>query len=392
MIRILRMAVVAASCIAFAAGAQTPQVKGGISAGSPSSLLDMVDKLDKLDLQDFRGALEEADACTRARKFSCSEAQITKATKLANGSKDQQTLALARQNLVAERRRMDEEIREAERVRVAQVESARRQREAQARAEAEEEDSEQTATNMRGLFSIIGATAGNYAALKGSQQAASKLGNNILADSQRAADAARANTERRAREAREQQAALQTRARPVVAQAAPARTATAPVLAPAPIYNTPPTVQVATSSARAAKGSECGAMGHACPVAGSDPAFARVPQGYTDAFTENWERELARPKYAVGYAQSGGAEATEVAARASALESWEGVKSGIEAAHNGHAQYGRILNVGSPLCTPIRGGTTKQEPQGQILQWSCKVPYTVERVRQDATSGGSISR
>lgn len=205
MVRTLRIVVFAVFFMAFAALAQTPAAKGTPGATSTNSLLDMVDQLDKLDSldkRDFLGALDEAETCTRGRRFSCSEAQIAKAAKLVNGSQDQRTLALARQNLVAERRRVDEEIREAERVRVAQAENERRQQEAQARAEAAAEDRQQTSANISGLFSILGTAASNYAVIKGQQQAAAKLGNNIVADSQRAADTARENNERRAREAR----------------------------------------------------------------------------------------------------------------------------------------------------------------------------------------------
>ena len=217
MIRALRIAVFTAVFTAFAALAQTPAAKGAPSATSPNSLLDMVDqlhKLDSLDKRAFLGALDEAEACTRRRRFSCSEAQIAKAAKLVNGSQDQRTLALARQNLVAERRRVDEEIQEAERERVAQAESERQQQQAQARAEAAAEDRQQTSANISGLFSILGATASNYAVIKSQQQAAAKLGNNILADAQRAADIARENNEQRAREARQQQAGQQASLRP----------------------------------------------------------------------------------------------------------------------------------------------------------------------------------
>ena len=38
-----------------------------------SSLLDMSDQLDALDKQDFQESIDKANACTRARNFSCSE-------------------------------------------------------------------------------------------------------------------------------------------------------------------------------------------------------------------------------------------------------------------------------------------------------------------------------
>ena len=135
---------------------------------------------------------------------------------------------------------------------------------------------------------------------------------------------------------------------------------------------------------------ECGAMGTACPVYGQNAA--QVPKGYKDAFTENWERELARPKYVSSNGTPLSSEATESAARASALEIWEGTKKGIESDHMNHAQYGRILTVASPQCRPQRGGATKEQPEGQILNWLCGIAYTVERARQPATAGGTISK
>lgn len=58
---------------------------------------------------------------------------------------------------------------------------------------------------VMGLVAIAGATTNNYAAITHQQQAAASLGNNILVDSQRAADSAREANVRRAREAQQQQ-------------------------------------------------------------------------------------------------------------------------------------------------------------------------------------------
>jgi len=102
--------------------------------------------------------------------------------------------------------------------------------------------------------------------------------------------------------------------------------------------------------------------------------------------TARWEIELARPKYASSSAAPGGMEATEADARTSALQSWEGTKRDIESAHSSHFQYGRILSVGSPICSPQHDG------YGKIREWFCKVPYSVERAKQDATPGGVISK
>lgn len=96
-----------------------------------TSLLDMVDQLDTLDQQDLSRALEQADQCTRERDFDCSNAQIEKASKFANGAKDQLALETSRQKisrektviaeeerrrLEEERRREQEQLREEERL------------------------------------------------------------------------------------------------------------------------------------------------------------------------------------------------------------------------------------------------------------------------------------
>jgi hypothetical protein len=114
-----------------------------------------------------------------------------------SGSESEQKIAQYKQYILAKQREdkalAAEAARENQRQRIAKV----------------EEDARQSAANWQGVLAIAGATAGNYAVIQGQQQAAAKLGNNILADSQRAADTARENNERRAREARQQQAGQQ---------------------------------------------------------------------------------------------------------------------------------------------------------------------------------------
>lgn len=95
-----------------------------------NDMLDMSEKLDQLDKQDFQAAIDQANACTQRRDFSCANFQIGKAVKLASGSRDQGMLTSARQNMASERARIAEEkrLREEERLRVAEAEQAERRR------------------------------------------------------------------------------------------------------------------------------------------------------------------------------------------------------------------------------------------------------------------------
>lgn len=234
MIRILRMVVVATSWIAFAAGAQTPQAKNGISAVSPSTLLDMVDKLDKLDQldqQDFLDALGEAEACTRLRKFSCSELRITKAAKLANGSKDQLALLAARQNITNEKTRMAEEerLRVEEDRRLAEAEERLRLAQAKAAqaAQREQEDNEPSAASQ--LFQLGSMIARNYQTNKAvtamENAARSQAFNNMQAQVQ--AGIAR-DQQRFAEQKAQIAAARQTREKANASAARPATTGSPP--------------------------------------------------------------------------------------------------------------------------------------------------------------------
>lgn len=80
-------------------------------AASVTDLLEMSEKIDRADNQDLLTLIDKANGCTRARNFSCSEEQLRKAAKLANGSKDKLALNTATQNLHAEQQRVEEEAR-----------------------------------------------------------------------------------------------------------------------------------------------------------------------------------------------------------------------------------------------------------------------------------------
>jgi hypothetical protein len=88
----------------------------------PSSrLLEMSEQLDKLEKQDFSAALEQANACIRARSFDCSDRELAKAEKAVNGAKDKAALLVARNGLASERQLVADERRRAEETRLASI-------------------------------------------------------------------------------------------------------------------------------------------------------------------------------------------------------------------------------------------------------------------------------
>jgi len=107
---------------------------GALVPASAKDLLDMSDDLDRLDKQDFVSFVDKANACTRARNFSCSETELTKAQKVANDNHDRQMLVAARQNIADEKHTIAEEERQR-----AEAEARRREAEAIARRQAEED-------------------------------------------------------------------------------------------------------------------------------------------------------------------------------------------------------------------------------------------------------------
>ncbi len=99
-------------------------------------LLEMSEKLDQADKQDFLMTVDKANICTRQHNFKCTDIQLTKASKLANGSRDQQTLLSVRKNMANEKNMMlKEQQRIMEEDRKAQAAQAERFRRQQAAAD-----------------------------------------------------------------------------------------------------------------------------------------------------------------------------------------------------------------------------------------------------------------
>jgi hypothetical protein len=118
-----------------------------------SDLLEMSDKADQADKQDLQDALDQANSCTRARNFSCSEEQLRKASKLVNGSGDRKALNSATANFQAEKQRVKDEAearakREREEAEAA-AEHARQMQLAEERREVAREKAERQARNDR---------------------------------------------------------------------------------------------------------------------------------------------------------------------------------------------------------------------------------------------------
>jgi hypothetical protein len=129
-----------------------------------NDLLEMSEQLDRIDKQDFQDAIERAISCTRKRDFSCAEAELGKAAKVANDGKDKRILLASRQSLADEKQELANEKRRAEEARRREEEEREREleREEQRRRAEEQEQQDQENTNLlKGLAAIaVGAHVG----------------------------------------------------------------------------------------------------------------------------------------------------------------------------------------------------------------------------------------
>lgn len=105
-------------------------------------LLEVSDQIDKSEKQDFQAALDRANACIRARNFTCAESELAKAKKVANSGQDKKRLLASQGGLASEKQQLaNEKIRE-EKARLAQLEEEeedRRREKRERRKQAEEE-------------------------------------------------------------------------------------------------------------------------------------------------------------------------------------------------------------------------------------------------------------
>lgn len=129
-------------------------------------LFDMADQLDNLDKQDFQASIDKANACTRARNFSCSESELAKAAKAANSGQDKKTLAAARQNIVNEKAQIAAEERQRAEEKRQRAEEARRVAEAEERAREQERQAQREREDRENREAARAADAANMAAIQ----------------------------------------------------------------------------------------------------------------------------------------------------------------------------------------------------------------------------------
>ncbi|MBU1223784.1 MAG: hypothetical protein KKA22_11680 [Gammaproteobacteria bacterium] len=96
--------------------------------------------MDKQDRQDFTALIEQAESCTRARDFRCSDNALAKAGKLPTNNKDRKRLQLATANLQAARQQVQQEEYAAVKKREAEKTAALEQQQAERKRRRREEE------------------------------------------------------------------------------------------------------------------------------------------------------------------------------------------------------------------------------------------------------------
>lgn len=151
-----------ASWLAVAVVTILISVSSVAQSNTTDALIRMTDQLDQLDRMDFQAHLDKAAQCARSRDLFCAEAQLGKAAKLVNGTKDKSALASSRENLLAVRKQITDEAavlaeRKAElerRETRLQEQQDEEERQARRRARESDDDSSSTASTIA-LFGKI---------------------------------------------------------------------------------------------------------------------------------------------------------------------------------------------------------------------------------------------
>ena len=145
-------------------------------------LQQMSEMFDRLDREDFLDDLDRAEQCTRQRDFSCADAELRKAKKLANGHDDQRLLALVMANREAEQQRMQgEEEQRQQALRQHQVAQEQARQQALQRQREAEQDSSGDFQWGKAAVLLGGAAVGGLGQLSSETQV--QLVTGILRDS-----------------------------------------------------------------------------------------------------------------------------------------------------------------------------------------------------------------
>jgi hypothetical protein len=177
------------------------------AVAAPQDLLRMSEQLDRVDKGDFNEAIAKAAQCTRARDYTCAEAQLKNARKFSSDANSKSALKRAEAGLLAEREREQEEQRlaaqrqrelEQQEEQLRQAERRARDAERQAQAEAEERD------NLNSRIAAAGSAYAQTLRAQANSRAADQARSQQFAQQQ--ADAARnaANEQRRLTQERAQ--------------------------------------------------------------------------------------------------------------------------------------------------------------------------------------------
>lgn len=246
-------------------------------------LLEMSERLDKIEKQDFGEAIDKANACTRARDFSCTTSWLQKAGKLAGSARDKQTLAAAEQNMTNEKARIAEEARQRaeEQRRIAEAEERLRVAEAEAARRAQSSGPSTTMQLLQMGAAVAGAVANERARMAASAASRPSAGLPLadLSAERRAIEKARADAAA-AQRAREQAAATRTAPAPTTVTRSPATAPTVVAAAPPTTYYsaTSTSCPPGMTSVPTASGTACVASGTSNPAsAPSKPQAAPAP-------------------------------------------------------------------------------------------------------------------
>lgn len=125
--------------------------------------MDMMERMDRMELLD---GLEQANECTRQRKFSCADTQLKTVKPLVNSTDDQRMFSMAMNNLQREKAQAEQELKAQQQA----------ERERQQRIEREAREARWEEENRRALLAAIAGVAGG-SSTGGSNQRLQQIAN-----------------------------------------------------------------------------------------------------------------------------------------------------------------------------------------------------------------------